>query len=154
GRGGDVVRGEDGEAGEDVQPLRELLVERDRAPEQDRAGACQRTPERCSRNGRRFLGDQRVRGRVLEVAGMRPLDADPAIGSLATDYDGFRLGHPLMRSTARSVAAPSGFASRIKRTPASSASLLPGVNTASARRMPATTTRRDPPRSEEHTSEL
>ena len=51
-------------------------------PNQDRASAREGSAERGSRNGRGFLGDERVRARVPEVGGMGPIDANTAISRL------------------------------------------------------------------------
>ncbi len=83
GRRADGVRAEDRERLLLRQPLLDVLVVRQRTPEQRAAGPGERTSRPRSRARRRLAGDHLARAGVPEIGGVRPLDPDPPVACLA-----------------------------------------------------------------------
>ena len=74
GRGGDVVGREDRQAGEDTEPFADLVVDRERPPEQDGARASEAAPDRRPRRDAASLATSPLgpcTGRTARAAGRR-----------------------------------------------------------------------------------
>ena len=85
-RGADRVRAEDRERLDLGQPLADLLVDRQRPPEQDRADLRERPAGRRPRRGGGLAGNELALVGVAEERGMRSVDPDPAVAELAAAH--------------------------------------------------------------------
>src|SRR5262249_4646801 len=83
GRGGDVVRGEDGEARQRPEPFADLLVNRERPAKEDRTCPRADAPEARSRNARFLPGLQLAGPGIAEVLLMRSFNSNPHVPRLA-----------------------------------------------------------------------